>query len=243
MRPGVDQVVDAPTCRPSATSPTRPTSTGSPSTTRVAAHRGEQLGVLAGQADGERAVLVDQADQLAADLADEHHPDDVHRLGRGDPQAAAELAGDAEPVEHRGDLRAAAVHDDRLDAGVAQEHHVGGERPLQLGVDHRVAAVLDDDGGAVEPLQPRQRLDERRRPCPCAACRQVAAAAPATVGALMSSTPSSRGRTPRTGRWSRSSRSASPACRSTVIVHVAAGQVDLGRGPRRPRRPGRPTRR
>ena len=52
---------------------------------------GEQPGVLAGQADGERTVLVDQADELALHLPDEHHPDDVHRLGRGDAQAAAEL--------------------------------------------------------------------------------------------------------------------------------------------------------
>ena len=49
---------------------------------------GEQPGVLAGQADRERAVLVDQPDQLALHLADEHHADDVHRLGRGDPQPA-----------------------------------------------------------------------------------------------------------------------------------------------------------
>ena len=61
---------------------------------------GEQAGVLAGEADRERAVLVDQADQLALDLADQHHPDDVHRLRRGDPQPAAELRLDAELVEH-----------------------------------------------------------------------------------------------------------------------------------------------
>ena len=62
----------------------------------------KQAGVLAGQADGERAVLVEQADELAADLAGQHHPDDVHGLGRGDPQAAAELA-DSMPsrLEHR----------------------------------------------------------------------------------------------------------------------------------------------
>ena len=53
---------------------------------------GEQAGVLAGEPDRQRAVLVDQADQLALDLADEHHPDDVHRLGGGDPQPAPELA-------------------------------------------------------------------------------------------------------------------------------------------------------
>ena len=46
---------------------------------------GEQAGVLAGQADRERAVRVDQADELAADLADQHHADDVHGLRGGDP--------------------------------------------------------------------------------------------------------------------------------------------------------------
>ena len=92
---------------------------------------GEQAGVLAGEPDGDVAVLVDQADELALDLADEHHPDDVHRLRRGHPQAALELRLDAELVEHLGDLRAAAVHDDRLEAGVAQERDVLGEGLLQ----------------------------------------------------------------------------------------------------------------
>ena len=92
---------------------------------------GEEAGVLAGQPDGEGAVLVDQADELALHLADQHHPDDVHRLGRGDPQAAAELRLDAEPLEHGGDLRAAAVHDDGLEAGEAQERDVLGERLLE----------------------------------------------------------------------------------------------------------------
>ena len=43
------------------------------------------------------------------------------------------------------DLRAAAVHDDDPDAGVAQEDDVLGERLLQRRLGHRVAAVLDDD--------------------------------------------------------------------------------------------------
>ena len=73
-------------------------------------------------------MLVDQPDQLALHLADQHHADDVHRLGRGHPQAALELGLDAEPVEHRGDLRAAAVHDDRAEPGEPQEHDVLGER-------------------------------------------------------------------------------------------------------------------
>ena len=38
-----------------------------------------------------------------------------------------------------------------------------GERGLQRVVDHGVPAVLDDDQGTAEPLEPRQRLDEGGR--------------------------------------------------------------------------------
>ena len=120
----------------------------------------EERGVLAGQADGHRAVLVEQSDELAADLAGEHHANHVHHLGRGDPQAAAELALQAEPVEHRGDLRSAAVDDDGAQPGIPQERHVLGEGGLEAVVHHGVAAVLDDDEGAAELLEPRQGLDQ-----------------------------------------------------------------------------------
>ena len=46
-----------------------------------------------------------------------------------------------------GDLRAAAVHDDRMQAHLTQE-------------DHGVAAVFDDDTLAGELLQPRQRFNK-----------------------------------------------------------------------------------
>ena len=131
IRPAAIRSVTAPALT-AATSPTRPTSTASPSTVGRAARRGEQPGVLAGHADRERAVLVDQPDQLPADLADQHHPDHVDRLRRGDPQPAAELAVDAEPVQHGRDLRAAAVHHDRPEPDVAQEDQVGREGPLHL---------------------------------------------------------------------------------------------------------------
>ena len=71
-----------------------------------------------------------------------------------------------EPAEHLVDLRATAVHDDRPQPGVAQEDDVLGEGGGQLGVDHRVAAVLHDDERAVEALQPGQRLDQHLRPWP-----------------------------------------------------------------------------
>src|SRR5206468_3426016 len=75
---------------------------------------GEQAAVLTRHADREGAVGVDQIHQLAADLPDQHHPDDLHRLRCRDSQPAAELRGDAQPVQHGRDLRATTVHDDRV---------------------------------------------------------------------------------------------------------------------------------
>ncbi len=165
---------------------------------------GEQPGVLAGEADGERAVLVDQPDQLALDLADEHHPDDVHRLGGGDPQPAAELRLDAEPVEHLGDLRAAAVHDDRLEAGEPQERDVLGERPLQVVVGHGVAAVLHHHDLAVVAASATAARRRGWRPSwgPASGSWRVVSVSSA-VSSVMSCTRCSRGRRRGSGRWSR----------------------------------------
>ena len=143
------------------TSPTRPMSTGSPSTTRLRAGGGEQAAVLTGQADRAAAVLVDQADHLGADLADEHHPDDVDRLLGGHPQAAAELARDAEPGRASTEICGPPpCTTTGQDAAGPQEDHVLGEGAPAGVVDHGVAAVLDDDDVAVELLEPRQRPGE-----------------------------------------------------------------------------------
>lgn len=124
---------------------------------------GDGVRVLAGESHGERSVLVEQSDELALDLPGEHHAYDVHGVLGGDPEARLELADDAVPVEGGADLRAAAVHDDGLESGLAQEHDVLCERGLQVLVDHGVAAELDDDRPAVVPRQPGQRLDEDLR--------------------------------------------------------------------------------
>ncbi|BFO20010.1 hypothetical protein SHKM778_63980 [Streptomyces sp. KM77-8] len=121
---------------------------------------GEGVRVLAGETDGERSVPVEQSDQLPLHLSGEHHAYDVHGVLGGDAQAGLELADDAVPVEGGADLRSAAVHDDGFEAGVPQEDDVLREGGLQLLVDHGVAAELDDDGLAVVPGQPGQRLDE-----------------------------------------------------------------------------------
>ena len=73
---------------------------------------------------------------------------DVDRLGVGDPQAVEELRLLAEPAHEVADLRATAVHDDRVHPDEAHEHDVLREQVGERGVVHRVPAVLDDDGPA-----------------------------------------------------------------------------------------------
>ena len=58
------------------------------------------------------------------------------------------------------DLRAAAVHHHRVHADQLEQHHVLGEILLQRRVGHGVAAVLDDDGLAVELADVGQRLGQ-----------------------------------------------------------------------------------
>ena len=116
----------------------------------TATHGRQQFRVLAGEADGVRSVSVDQVHQFPADLSEQHHADHVEHLGRGDPESALELASDPKPLEHGVDLRAAAMHHHRVDTGFVQGHDIGGERPLQCGISHGVAAVLDHDDFAAQ---------------------------------------------------------------------------------------------
>jgi Protein kinase domain len=122
--------------------------------------RANEAVVLSGEAHGAPALLADQPDDLLVDAPAEHHLDHVHRLVVGDAEAGHELRPDAEPAEGLVDLRPAAVDDNDVDPDIAQEADVPGEAGLQIGVDHRVAAVLDDEGAAVEPPDVRERLVE-----------------------------------------------------------------------------------
>ena len=130
---------------------------------RRLADRGERAGVFARHAQGERAVPVDQPDQVLVHLAGQDHPDDLHGFRRGDPEAGGEGGLDPLPVEFLGDLRAPAVHDDRAQPGVAEEDQILGEGQPQRVLGHRVPAVLDHDRPAVKPGQPGQCLHQRRR--------------------------------------------------------------------------------
>jgi len=97
-------------------------------------------------------------------MAEQHHPRNIEHFRGGDPESPLEFTGDTEPLEHCADLWSAAVDDNRLDAAVAQKHHVGGEPTPQGLMDHCVAAVLDDHDLIVQVLEPRQRLGQHMRP-------------------------------------------------------------------------------
>ena len=114
--------------RTSVTLPTKP-SAGS------RRRDGQQPGILARHADRDRLVAglaVDRRDEVAVDLADQHHADDLERLRVGDAKAVAELRLLADAAQHRVDLRPAAVDQHAAHADAAQQQHVLRQREVGL---------------------------------------------------------------------------------------------------------------
>ncbi|MNY17875.1 hypothetical protein D3C86_1512220 [compost metagenome] len=74
----------------------------------------DHVTVLAAQADRPFTRLVDEGDDFLVDRSGQNHFDDLDRLGVGNAKAALELRFDAHLGQHRADLRAAAMHDDRV---------------------------------------------------------------------------------------------------------------------------------
>ena len=122
--------------------------------------RDHHIAVLAAQAHGLAAGLVDVADHLFVDRAGQHHFDDFERRGVGDAQPRGELRLHADALEHGLDLRAAAVHDHRIDRGLLEQHDVAGELAREIFLAHGMAAVFHDDDLVVVALHVGQRFGE-----------------------------------------------------------------------------------
>ena len=120
----------------------------------------EQRAVLAGEADRRLAVAVEPLDDVGVELAEQDHPRHLDRLRVGDPQALVEADLEPEPLHVLGDLGAAAVDDDRVEADVLEQDDVGGEGLAQRLLAHRGAAVLDHHGAAVELPDVGERLEQ-----------------------------------------------------------------------------------
>ena len=120
----------------------------------------DHVAVLAAQADGAAALVVDVADDLLVDRAGQHHFDDFHGRLVGDAQAVGEFRLDAELGQHGADLRAAAVDHHRIDAGLFEQDHVAGEIARGRLVAHGVAAIFHHHGRFVVMKHVRQRLHQ-----------------------------------------------------------------------------------
>ncbi len=105
----------------------------------------DEVHILARNADRAPAERRDPADDFLVDLARKHHLNDLGGRGIGDAQPADEGRFDPELLQHCADLRAAAVHDDRIDADRLQQHDILSEVALRLGVAHRMTAIFDHE--------------------------------------------------------------------------------------------------
>ena len=115
---------------------------------------GDEVRVLAGQPDGDRAVHVDGRHDVAVDLADQHHAGDVERVGVGHPQPVAEFRHLAEPLHQLADLGTAAVHHDGQHADGAHEDHVLGERGQRVAEDPAASCTVLRRAAACRALPP-----------------------------------------------------------------------------------------
>jgi hypothetical protein len=120
----------------------------------------DHVAVLAAKTDRAPAFGVDRADDLLVDRSGQDHFNDFHRRLVGDPETAGEVRFDAELLQHHADLRPAAMHNHRIDAGLLQKHHVLGEVARLVFIAHRVTAVLHDDDRVVVAQHVRQRLHQ-----------------------------------------------------------------------------------
>ena len=84
----------------------------------------DQTAILPGQAHGLAARGIDELDDLLVDLARQHHFDDIHGLGIGDPHPLNELAFLADPRQQLFDLWTAAVHHHRVQTDQFEQHHI-----------------------------------------------------------------------------------------------------------------------
>ena len=121
------------------------------------------VAVLAAQADRPLALGVDQRHDLLVDRAGQHHLDDLDCLLVGNPEPALEARLDAHLGEHGADLRPAAMHDDRVDAGLLEQRDVAREGLAERGVAHGMAAIFHDHCLVLVALHIGQRFGKQAR--------------------------------------------------------------------------------
>src|SRR5690606_9931941 len=106
----------------------------------------QQLTVLAGDANGFAARVVDQIDDFLVDRAPQHHLHDVHGFSVGHPHALDKGRLDFEGGKQFVDLGAAAVDHHRVHAHQFHQHDIPGKTAFQPVPFHGVATKFNNDG-------------------------------------------------------------------------------------------------
>ena len=117
----------------------------------------QQEGILAVEADSRSTLQIQVADDGGIYLAGENHLGNLYSLLVSDTETGYELRLLAHLLQHAGDVRAAAVDDDRTDADIFHEGNVLHDHLLQFVAYHGIAAVLDDYRLAGKLLNVRER--------------------------------------------------------------------------------------
>ena len=113
----------------------------------------DQARILAAQAHGSPARLLDQRDEPLVDAAAQDHFDDVHGGTVCDAQPVFKRGLNAQLLQPVVDLGAAAVDQHGPDADAGQQDEVGDDARFEGGVDHRSTTVFHHHRFAVEALQ------------------------------------------------------------------------------------------
>ena len=98
--------------------------------------RGQALGlyqprVITAKADRAHPGLLNMPHQRRVHLPDKHHLHHIQSRLIGDPKPVNKARLKPQPVQQLANLRPAAMHDDRSDAGIKQCQQILSQRPLQ----------------------------------------------------------------------------------------------------------------
>ena len=120
----------------------------------------EHPAVLAGDSDCRGVAVFEQLDDILVDFPRKDHFRNSDRFLVGHAVAVDKFCLDLKIVQHRRNILAAAVYDNRPQSDKFHQRHVVHDALLDVFVVHEASAVLDDDGLLSEFLYVRQSFDE-----------------------------------------------------------------------------------
>src|SRR5690606_7834424 len=129
--------------------------------------RNDEIAILAAKADRAATRLIELRHDLLVDRSGKNHLDNLDGRLVGDAQPAGKLALDAEPRQHRADLRTAAMHDDGIESCLLEQNDIAGKFRTKRFIAHGMTAIFHDDRALVIKLHEGERFGKDARPVEC----------------------------------------------------------------------------